>query len=143
MTFKIHKPDIPLRPIVNSIDSPCYALAEFLHKILSPLAGNTCFFVKDSEYLIKSIQDINLQNGDSLVSFDVSLFTNIPVEEVLQVIKNRLNTDPCFPECSPLQVKDVMKLLGICLMTTYFQTEDKFYQQKEGMAVGKSISCGQ
>jgi hypothetical protein len=35
---KVHKPDIPLKPIINSIDSPCYGLARFLHKILSPLA---------------------------------------------------------------------------------------------------------
>jgi hypothetical protein len=36
---KIHKPDIPLRPIVSSVDSPCYALAEILNKILSPLVA--------------------------------------------------------------------------------------------------------
>jgi hypothetical protein len=52
---KIHKPDIPLRPIVSSIDSPCYALSEFLHKILSPLAGNTGSFVKNSEHFITTI----------------------------------------------------------------------------------------
>jgi hypothetical protein len=33
-----------------------------------------------------------------------------------------------------------MELLDICLTTTYFQSEDKFYQQKEGKAVGKSLS---
>jgi hypothetical protein len=32
-----------------------------------------------------------------------------------------------------------MELLNICLTTTYFQFEDKFYQQKEGMAVGNSL----
>jgi hypothetical protein len=36
---KVHKCDIPLRPVVSSIDSPCYALVGFLHKILSPLVG--------------------------------------------------------------------------------------------------------
>jgi hypothetical protein len=83
---KIHKPDIPLRPIVSSIDSPSYGLAEFLHKILSPLAGNTSSFMKNSEHFITLIKDINLQNKDYLVSFHVvSLFTNVPVEEVLQV----------------------------------------------------------
>jgi hypothetical protein len=71
-------------------DSPCYALAEFLHKILSPLAGNTGSFVKDSEHFIKSTEDINLQNERYLASFDiVSLFTNVPMEEVLQVIGNQ------------------------------------------------------
>jgi hypothetical protein len=85
---KVHKPDIPLRLIVSSIDSPCYALAKFLHKILSPLTGSTGSFVKDLEHFIKSIQDINLQNEDYLVSFDVvSLFTSVPVDEVIQVIR--------------------------------------------------------
>jgi hypothetical protein len=75
------------------------------------------------------------------VSFDVvSLFTNVPVEEVLQVIRNRLTTGPSLPERSPLQVEDVMELLDICLKTMYFQSEDKFYQQKEGMAMGNSLS---
>jgi hypothetical protein len=36
---KIHKPDIPLRPIVSSTGGPCHALVGFLH-ILTPLIGN-------------------------------------------------------------------------------------------------------
>jgi hypothetical protein len=72
------------------------------------------------------------------VSFGVaSLFTNEPVEEVLQVIRNRLTTDPSFPERSPLQLEDMMKLLDICLTTTYFQFEGNFCQQKEGLSMGK------
>jgi hypothetical protein len=76
------------------------------------------------------MQAINLQNKDYLVSFDISLFTNIPMEEVLQIIRNTLSMDPTFPEHSPLQVEDVVELLDICLTTTYFQFEDKFYQKK-------------
>jgi hypothetical protein len=33
-----------------------------------------------------------------------------------------------------------MELLDSCLKTTYVQFEDKFYQQKEGMAMGNSLS---
>jgi hypothetical protein len=87
--------------------------------------------VKNSDHFIKLIQGIDLLNEDYLVSFDVvSLFTNVPVEEVLQVIRYRLNTDTSFPGRSPLQVEDVMELMDICLTTTYFQFEDRFYQQK-------------
>jgi hypothetical protein len=92
--LKIHESDIPLRPTVSLTDIPCYALAEFLHKILSPTVGNTDSFMKSSEHFIKLIQDINLQNEDYLESSDVSLFTNVPVEGVLHDIRNRLNTDP-------------------------------------------------
>jgi hypothetical protein len=60
--------------------------------------------MKNSEHFVKLIQDINLQNEDYFVSSDVvSLFTNVSVEEALQIIRNGLSTDP-FPECSPLQV---------------------------------------
>jgi hypothetical protein len=33
-----------------------------------------------------------------------------------------------------------MELLDVCLRTTYFQLDDRFYQQKEGMAMGSSLS---
>jgi hypothetical protein len=79
---KIHKPDIPLRPIVSSIGSPCYALAGFLHKILSPLAGKSESFVKYSGHFIQLLKFTNLQSSDTLVSFDVvNLFTNVPVDD--------------------------------------------------------------
>jgi hypothetical protein len=100
---KIQKPDIPLRLTVSSIDSPSYAPAEFLRKILIRLAGNTSSFVKESEQFIKSIQDINLQNKDYLESFvALSLFTNVLVEEFLEVIRSRLSADPSLPERSLL-----------------------------------------
>jgi hypothetical protein len=46
---KIQKPDISLRPTVSSTDCPWYALADFLHKILSPQVGNTESFVNNSD----------------------------------------------------------------------------------------------
>jgi hypothetical protein len=134
---KIHKSNIPLRPTVSSIGSPCYALAD----ILGLLGCNTDSFVKNSEHFIKLIQEINLQNDDYLISFDtVSLVTNVPTEEVLQVTTNRLNKDPSFPECSTLQIENIMELLDICSTTTYFQFEDILYQLKEGMVMKKSLS---
>jgi hypothetical protein len=33
-----------------------------------------------------------------------------------------------------------MELLEVCLKTTYFQVDDKFFQQKDGMAMGSSLS---
>jgi hypothetical protein len=33
-----------------------------------------------------------------------------------------------------------MEPLEICLRTTYFQVDNKFFQQKDGMAMGSSVS---
>jgi hypothetical protein len=97
--------------------------------------------MKSSGHCIQLVQEINLKNKDCLVSFvAVSLFTNVAVEGVLQVIRNRFSTDPSFPERSPFQVEDALELLDIGLSTTHFQSEDKFYQHKESMAMGNSPS---
>jgi hypothetical protein len=124
----------PLRPVVSSIDSLCYTVADFLHKILIPLGGNTDSFMKNPKHFIKLIQDNSPQIEDYLVRFDVSLFIDISVEEVLQVIRNGLNTN-CFSVLLPSPVEDVMELLDTCLTTTNLQFEEEFSQQKEGMAM--------
>jgi hypothetical protein len=77
---------------------------------------------------MKLVKEINLQNGDSFASVDtISLFTKVPEEEVLQVIRNRQSLESSFPERSTLQVKDVMELLDICLTTKHFSFDVKFY----------------
>jgi hypothetical protein len=128
---KIHKLDIPLRPRVNSIGSLCYAMAGFLHKILvfstSPLAGNSESFIKNLGNLVQLLMSVNLQSLDTLVSFDGSLFTNIPVDKALQVIGNKLHNDDTLAERSVLQVEVIMELLEVCLRTAYFQVDDRFF----------------
>ena len=91
---KIHKNGNPLRPIVSFISSPTYNLSKYVAKILKPLTGNSAYTVKNSTEFCASIADINLQDDDELVSFDVvSLFTSIPVDVAVNVAYNRLVND--------------------------------------------------
>jgi hypothetical protein len=116
----IHKLDIPLRPTVSFLGSSCYALADFLHKIPSPLAGKSESFIKNSVRFIQLLKSVNLQSSDILVSFDVvSLFTHVPVDEALQVIRNKLHNDDTLAGRSALQVEAIMELLEVCLRTTF------------------------
>ena len=43
---KIHKPGIPLRPIVSFVNSLTCAISGYLARILSPVVGNTDYTVK-------------------------------------------------------------------------------------------------
>ncbi|PNF18952.1 hypothetical protein B7P43_G14912, partial [Cryptotermes secundus] len=137
---KIHKAGITLSAIISSIGSPCYALAGFLHRILSPFAGKSDSFVKNSAHFVQLLKTVNLHSQDTLISFDISLFTNVPVDEVLQIVENKLHNDVTLMEGSVLQVEAIMELLEACLRTNYFQVDDKFFQQKDGMAMGNSLS---
>jgi hypothetical protein len=99
------------------------------------LVGKSQSFVKNSGHFIGLLKPINLQSLDILVS----LFTNAPVDEALQVIRNKLHNDHTLMERSSLEVEAIMELLEVCLTTTYFQV-DKFFQQKDGMSMGKGLS---
>jgi hypothetical protein len=96
---------------VSSDGSPCYALAVF-YKILSPLAGKS-ESLKNSRHVVQ-LKSVNLQSLQTLVSFDVvSLFTNVPVDEALPVIRNKLHYADTLAERPVLQVEAVVELLEI------------------------------
>ena len=73
---KIHKPGIPLRPIVSFVNSATYAISGYLARILSPVVGNTDYTVKNSCEFADFIRDKTLNAREELVSIDVvSFFT--------------------------------------------------------------------
>jgi hypothetical protein len=57
----------------------------------------------------------------------------------LQVITNKLHNDDTLAGRSVLELEAIMELLEVCLRTRHFQVDDKFFQQKEGMAMGSSL----
>ena len=81
---KIHKPDVPLRPIASCIGSPTYNLAKYMTRLISPLCGKIPSFVKNSQHFVEMIREMKLEENEVLESFDVkSLFTNVPVDKEL------------------------------------------------------------
>ena len=56
---KVHKPNIPLRPIISSINTAGYKLAKFLLPILSPFTTNQ-YTLKDSNSFIEFINNVSL-----------------------------------------------------------------------------------
>nr|XP_022909662.1 uncharacterized protein LOC111420848 [Onthophagus taurus] len=130
---KIHKPDVPLRPIVSAINSPTYQLAKHFSKILSPFTGRTESYIRDSPHFVESIRSMKLDPQDMLVNFDVeSLFTRVPVKDAVDGLRQKL-----IPEGLP---KYVPGLVEYCLSSTYFSWKGEFYEQCEGAAMGSPLS---
>jgi hypothetical protein len=73
--------ELSLRPTVSSVGSLCYVLAGFL---MGRLVGKSESFVKTSGHFVQLLKSINLQSLDTPFCQDVSLFSNVPVEETLQ-----------------------------------------------------------
>ena len=58
----------------------------------------------------------------------------------MRIVRRRLETDDTLMERTNITTNAIMELLTVCVQTTYFQLEDKFYQQEFGMAMGSPLS---
>ena len=138
---KIHKPDVPLRPIVSCIGSPTYQLAKHITSPITPLTGLTSSFVKNSQHFVETIGEERLLDDEAMVSFDVkSLFTSVPVDEALEVVQRRLEEDETLMERTELSPTHVTHLLELCLRTTYFKFQGSYYEQRDGAVMGSPVS---
>ena len=91
---KVHKPGMPLRPIISSIGSVTYATAKELSRILKSLVGRSPYHVMNNMNFIESINGIQLQPEECMVAYDVeALFTSVPVESAISIIKKHLEED--------------------------------------------------
>lgn len=82
-TPKLHKQETPLRPVVDTNNTPTYGLASFLSKILNCLVPAFNRLVRNTDQFLTRLNNahMSIPVGHSIFSVDVkSLFTNIPMD---------------------------------------------------------------
>ena len=157
---KVHKENFPIRPILSACNTPNYMLAKYLVPNLSPFTKND-FTVHSSFKFAQEICSINPE-GLHMASFDVkSLFTNIPLQETIDIIlfeifDNPENEDnilfhdngtkyfPCHLPDKPDEIfsftKDHFKrLLELSCLDSYFFFNQNIYKQTDGVAMGSPL----
>ena len=138
---KIHKTGTPLRPIVSSRGSVTYGVAKVLSKVIQLLVGKFPHHIQSTSDFVSKAKGFILQPGECLLSYDVtSLFTSVPIDPALNVIKDLLEKDEKLNDRTVLSVQDIIELLGFCLHNTYFSFQNKFYEQVEGAPMGSPVS---
>lgn len=84
--IKVHKNNFPLRPIVSMRDSPNYKLAIYLSNMLNQCKDTSVSYVKDSFQLMNNLKKMEIQQDETMVTFDVqSLYSNVPMEEAIKI----------------------------------------------------------
>ena len=74
------------------------------------------------KHLAKEMISVMLQEDEMFLSHDVlSLFTNMPIDLALQVIREQLEGDMKLHTRMRLTVEDIMDLLKFIVTTTYSQ----------------------
>ena len=138
---KIHKLDIPLRPIVSSCGSVTYWVAKELAKILKSLVGKSPNHIYNTQNFVEQVRHITLVPGECLSSYDVSaLFTSVPIDPALKIIQDLLVKDPNLKDRTVIGIDDIILLLKFCLKNTYFSFKGQFFEQFEGVAMGSPVS---
>ena len=125
----------PFRPILSAVGTLTYKLATFLLKLLTPSTANE-FNVTDSFHFVEEIcqQDSNLH----MASLDVdSLFTNIPLEETINICVDNLYNDNENPPNIPKH--NFRNLLNIVTKETFFMFNNKYYKQVDGVTMGSPL----
>jgi hypothetical protein len=94
-TIKLHKPNTPIRPIINWKNAPAYELEKHLTKTLHnymnlPYPYNVC----NSNHLMSELKAIEINNNMRICSFYIeNMYTNITKREIINIINNVLENN--------------------------------------------------
>ena len=130
---KVHKDDCPVRPVVSMPGSPYHRVAKKVADWLSLVPE--CRINSNSKDICNSLKNHKLQDDECLVSFDVvSLYTNVPVREAIDVC-----TDLLFKQVQLPIDKDTFKVLAeLASCDVIFATHDGYFKQVDGLAMGSA-----
>ena len=130
---KVHKTDIPLRPVLSMPGSPYFKIAVQVSEWLSIV--DECKINSSTKTISNSLRNINLLDNRVLISFDVtSLYTNVPVDEAINECTNLLFSGKY--KQPPVDKETFRTLLTVCSQNVLMLTNDGYYQQIDGLAMG-------
>lgn len=139
--LKDHKEGSPLRPVVNTKNTPGYVLAKVFSSLLTPILDKHNFNVKNGQDFIEKLKDVPYIPENIMFTADVgAMFTNIDFNMVNQALTRNYH-----------KVKDItgyevpLKLLqDISSFVSFHSSEIKYNElivkQIKGMKMGSPAS---
>ena len=121
------------------IGTPEYKLETFLDSIIKSYIPDSYIIQSSEEFLNKINTFIFNLSNQFLVSFDVkSLFTNVPLSQMIDIIANYIfssdrNDHPIIKEV----FMKLMHLATECM----FLFKDELYKQVDGIGMGSLLGC--
>ncbi|CAF3124178.1 unnamed protein product [Rotaria sp. Silwood2] len=136
---KIHKDNIPLRPVLSAIGTFNYGLGKALTNILSDIiekenmVRDPFSFVEELKASPKSFSNYKM------VSFDISsLYMNVPLDETIEIILKNLYETRATPPT--IQRDDMKQLLIFATKNTHFLFDKNLYDQVDRVSMGSPLA---
>ena len=137
---KIHKPTVPLRPILSATGSYNQECAKWLLQNLAFLREHPTN-LKDSFTFVDNIKDKYLHKK-VMVSFDIiTIFTNIPVDYTVNLILDKLFDNDTHFVLKGIDKNTTRKWLKWTVQGSAFSFKGELFEQTDGVAMGGSLSC--
>ena len=135
---KIHKKQVPGRPICSSIGHPTCNISKFVDAHIKDYAPKTQSYVRDTQHFISRLKQLGqIPKGALLVTLDVSsLYTNIPNHEGILAVAAHLRQDRTKDPISPY----ILQLLRLVLHSMNFTFNDQHFLQISGTAMGTALA---
>ena len=138
---KIHKPGVPIRPTVSYSGFPKYNLNKYIANILKAYVKDENNNAKNFTSFSNYIRNAPVEDDEIMVSFHVtSLYTNIPIIDTLNIIKDYVNNDDQFTRKTAIHQDKFLDLVHLVLTTTWYTFNSQFYQKTDGVAMGGPAS---
>ena len=110
-----------------------YSLNKYIANILKAYVEDEDNNGKNFTTFSNYIRNVPIEDDEIMVSFDVtSLYTNIPIIDTLNIIKDYVNNDDRFTSKTAIP----LDLDNLVLTTTWYTFNYHFYQQTDGVAMG-------
>ena len=136
---KIHKQDVPLRPILSMTGSAQHQLAQWLTSVIDPaLSLYSTHCISDSFTFANKVKTFNFPSSAFLCSYDVcSLFTNVPLAETIEICANALYDGELTPPPFPRAV--FVELMQTATSSVEFSFNNIMHRQIDGVAMGSPL----
>jgi hypothetical protein len=133
---KLHKPDLPIRPIVNWCNAPAYKLAKlYAQKIqhLTPLPYT--FNIRNNS--IHELKQTPITPSSRFASLDITnMYSNIPVSETKQILSNILTCNSIDPDTK----SEMLNWYEVITKQNYFKNNENIILQEDGLSMGAPSS---
>jgi len=136
---KIHKENMPLRPICSYVNAPVYELSKFLAHILKNVTSDSKYNTKNAIDFKQRFNNMQISDDESMVSFDVvSLFPSIPVDLALEIISKKWELITPHTTIPKQQFLEILKFA--IKENRYCKYKEQLYIQLKGLPMGSPLS---
>ena len=140
---KAHKPskDYPMRPVVSTVGTAFYGSSKYLVELLQPTLNKNLTRVKNSSTFAAEAKDWDISTDEIQVSYDVvNLYPSVPISKAIEVTMQFAKDDwDEIKQRTKLDVKDIERLLRLCLSRCYFLWDNKIFVIDDAGPIGLSL----